>query len=144
MSMTSEKIAETSHYLGIDFGQAEVGLALADEETKLAFAYKKVKNDKYLILRLSDEIRLNNVKVAVVGIPSYFKQKAEEYGGVKLGRLLEEELGIRVEYFNEMFTTKMAQANLAEKGLKAVKRYDDQEAARIILQEWLDSRKSLE
>lgn len=139
MSIDDNKTAEVSHYLGIDFGQSEVGLAMADEETKIAFAYKKVKNDKYLISRLSDEIRLNNVKVAIIGVPSYFKQKAEEYGGIRLGRLLGKKLKIQVEYFNEMFTTKMAQANLIEKGIRGVKRYDNQESARIILQEWMDN-----
>lgn len=143
MSITSEKIAEANHYLGIDFGLAEVGLALADFETKMAFTYKAIRNDKDLMLKLREEIRVNNVKVAVIGIPAYFKQKGEEYAGVRLGRSLEKELGIRVEYFNEMFTTKMAQANLVEKGVKGVKRYDDQEAARIILQEWLDNREKL-
>jgi len=47
-----------------------------------------------------------------------------------------------VEYQNEMFTTKMAQANLIERGEKGVSQHDDEEAARIILQEWLD-RKNL-
>ena len=45
---------------------------------------------------------------------------------------------IRIEYQNEMFTTKMAQANLIERGVKHVSLHDDEEAARIILQEWLD------
>ena len=34
--------------------------------------------------------------------------------------------------------TKMAQQNLIERGMKNVSKYDDEEAARIILQEWLD------
>jgi len=40
-----------------------------------------------------------------------------------------------------MFTTKIAETNLAEKGIKKIKKYDDQEAARIILQEWLNNVK---
>jgi RNase H-fold protein (predicted Holliday junction resolvase) len=51
-------------------------------------------------------------------------------------------LGVDVEYEEEMFTTKMAENNLKERGEKNIQKYDDQEAARIILQSWLDSRKS--
>jgi len=47
---------------------------------------------------------------------------------------------MEVEYQNEMFTTKIAQANLMEKGIKSIKKYDDMEAARIILQSWLDKK----
>jgi RNase H-fold protein (predicted Holliday junction resolvase) len=40
-----------------------------------------------------------------------------------------------------MFTTREAQRNLIEKGVKGIKKYDDQEAARIILQNWLERQK---
>ncbi len=56
----------------------------------------------------------------------------------EIGKKMEKELGVPVLYHEEMFTTKMAQDNLKEKGVKGVKKYDDQEAARIILQSWLD------
>jgi len=39
-----------------------------------------------------------------------------------------------------MFSTKMAQANLLEKGMKNVGKFDDQESAKIILQSWLDKK----
>jgi RNase H-fold protein (predicted Holliday junction resolvase) len=37
-----------------------------------------------------------------------------------------------------MFTTKMAQENIKKRGEKNISKMDDQEAARIILQSWLD------
>jgi len=40
-----------------------------------------------------------------------------------------------------MFSTKMAHFNLKKQGKKEIKKYDDKEAARIILQEWLDNKK---
>jgi RNase H-fold protein (predicted Holliday junction resolvase) len=48
---------------------------------------------------------------------------------------------MKIEYQEEMFTTKQAQRNLIEKGVKGIKKFDDQEAARIILQGWLDKKK---
>ena len=62
-----------------------------------------------------------------------------EYEGEKLGKLLQAFLPeIAIAYQDEMFTTKMAQHNLIERGMKNVSKHDDEEAARIILQEWLD------
>ncbi len=50
---------------------------------------------------------------------------------------------MRVHFIPEMFTTRMAQANLRERGLSKEIGFDDQEAARILLQEWLDTQKKL-
>lgn len=140
MSIGSDKTAEIKHILGIDYGASDIGLALADEETKIAFAYKTLKNDKNFLQNLAQIIEKENVKTVVIGIPSYINKESVEYDAERLGKFIEENLKIEVEYENEMFTTKMAQAKLIEKGVKGIKRYDDQEAARIILQEWLDKQ----
>ncbi|MCX6765694.1 MAG: Holliday junction resolvase RuvX [Candidatus Moranbacteria bacterium] len=138
MSIGSENSAKISHYLGIDYGKSDVGLALADEETKIAFADKTIKNDKNFLQNLTEIIEQENVKTVIIGIPSYINRQEVDYDGEKLGRFLEKNLGVEVEYQNEMFTTKIAQDHLIEKHIKGIKRFDDQEAARIILQEWLD------
>lgn len=133
-----EKEESQGGYLGVDYGTAKVGLALADPETKIAFAYKTLENTAALVAKLAEIIQQENVGTVVIGIPSYINREEIEYDGERLGKLLEEALDVQVEYQNEMFTTKMAQANLIEKGVKGIKKFDDQEAARIILQEWLD------
>lgn len=135
----SQKNTEIGHYLGIDYGKTDVGLALADEETKIAFIYKALKNDKNFLQNLAEIIEKENVKTVIIGVPSYINREQTEYDSEKLGKLIEENLKVEVEYQNEMFTTKMAQAKLIEKGVKGVKKYDDQEAAKIILQEYLDN-----
>jgi len=139
MSIDSQKEAQISYYLGIDYGKADVGLALADEETKIAFIHKTLKNDKNFLQNLAEIINRENVKTVVIGIPSYINREEVEYDAEKLGKFLEANLAVKVHYQNEMFTTKMAQAKLIEKGVKGIKKYDDQEAARIILQEWLEN-----
>lgn len=138
MSIDPQKNTEISHFLGIDYGKSDVGLALADEETKIAFIYKTLKNDKNFLQNLAEIIKKENVKTVIIGVPSYINREQVEYDSEKLGKFIEENLKVEVEYQNEMFTTKIAQAKLIEKGVKGIKRYDDQEAARIILQEWLD------
>ena len=136
--MITKKERETFNYLGVDWGKADIGLALADGETRIAFAYKTLNNDKDFLQKLAKIIAKENIKKAIIGIPSHINREEIEYDGETLGKIMEANLGVNVYYQNEMFTTKMAQANLIEKGVKKIKRYDDQEAARIILQEWLD------
>ncbi len=138
MPTDHQKNQEIIHFLGVDYGKADVGLALADEETKIAFIYKTLKNDKNFLQNLAEIIERENVKTVVIGVPSYVNREQVEYDSERLGKWVENNLKIEVVYQNEMFTTKMAQAKLIEKGVKGVKRYDDQEAARIILQEWMD------
>lgn len=140
MSITSQKTAKISHILGIDFGKSKIGLALADTETKIAFAYGAIKNDKNLLKNLAEIIQKENVEKVVIGVPGYILlYDDEEYDQKSLGKLLETSLGIEVHFAEEMFTTKMAQDNLKQKGAKKISKIDDQEAARIILQSWLDN-----
>lgn len=124
--------------MAIDYGRARVGLALADSETKIAFAYKILDNNKELFQKLAEIITGENVKKVIIGLPSYANGKTIGYEAERVGNAIKEGTGADVEYQNEMFTTKMAQENLIERGVKGVKKYDDQEAARIILQSWLD------
>lgn len=125
-------------YLGIDWGAVNVGVAIADGETKVALAYGILKNDKHLLEKLGEIVSKENITDVIIGIPSYINRKEVEYEGEKLGKLIEKLFSVNVVYQNEMFTTKIAQARLIELGEKKVSKRDDAEAARIILQEWLD------
>lgn len=129
----------TRYFLGIDWGQSKVGIALADEETRLAFGVDTLRNNNELVSLLGGIIRKHGVETVIIGIPSYVNREEVEYGGERLGHELEKQFGIRVVYQNEMFTTKMARQNLMVQGVRGLDAHDDREAARIILQEWLDS-----
>jgi putative transcription antitermination factor YqgF len=132
--------AKISHFLGIDYGDADIGLSLADSETRMAFAYGKIKNGKRLLQKIAEILERENVEAIIIGVPSYINRNGVKYEGEKIGEILEKKLKVKVYYQNEMFTTKMAQANLIEKGIKGIKKHDDEEAARIILQDWLDKK----
>ncbi len=138
--MKEKKKYEAFNYLGLDWGKTNIGLALADGETRIALAYGTLKNENNFMKELEKIIRDKNIREVVIGIPSYINRERVEYEGETLGKIIEANLNVGVHYQNEMFTTKMAQANLIEKGAKKIKNYDDQEAARIILQDWLDKR----
>lgn len=131
MSIASSKKPITSHYLGVDFGKAKIGLAVADSETRIAFSYGVLKNDKKLLQKLQEIVEKNNISKIIIGMTG-----VETRHGVSLL----EKLNIPIEFQNEMFSTLEAERNLKERGAKKIKRFDDQEAARIILQSWLDKK----
>ncbi|MGB5018360.1 MAG: RuvX/YqgF family protein [Candidatus Moraniibacteriota bacterium] len=140
-----------NNYLGVDWGSSKVGIALAHAETGVALAYSTLRNDEFFMDNLLRLIALEDIGTVVIGIstrnalrsnaggPSHVNREEVEYEGEKLGKLIREQLpGTHIAYQDEMFTTKMAQANLIERGEKHVGRHDDAEAARIILQSYMD------
>jgi len=127
--------------LGIDYGQSKVGLAIGDSETRMAFSYATLENDKNFLQKLAEVIEKEDISKVIIGIPSHINREQAVYPGEKLGKFLKEKLNVEVEYQDEAFTTQQAQRNLIEKGVKGIKRFDDREAARIILQDWLDKKK---
>ncbi|TAK96177.1 Holliday junction resolvase RuvX [Patescibacteria group bacterium] len=133
---------EVRKILGIDYGTANLGLALADLETRMAFTYTTLRNDNQLVEKISAIIVKENIEKIIIGTPMHENQ-AGTLAVEKFGGMLTEKTGVSVEYQNEMFTTQSAQRNLIEKGEKRVSKQDDAEAARIILQEWLDKTYSV-
>lgn len=125
-------------YLGIDWGEKKVGVAVADSETKMALSLTTLPNDRYLLESLAGIIEERNVREIVIGIPSHVNREHVEYGGEKLGNMISERFCLPIRYENEMFTTKMARAELAESGVRGhLDRLDDTIAARIILESFL-------
>ena len=126
------------NYLGIDWGKRDVGIALAHAETRLAIAFATEHNDAGLLDRLRSLIMSEAIGTVVIGVPTHVNRAEVVYPGEVFGRTLAEATGVKVFYQDEMFTTKLAQQALIERGERHVSQKDDAEAARIILQEWLD------
>lgn len=127
------------NYLGLDWGEKEIGVALAHAETRLALALAILPNNHQLWEKLSQLLSENEVGTIVVGVPQY-----QEQGTVTRAEAFSQELqkhfpGVTVTLANEMFTSKIAETNLRETGKKSVP--DHAEAARIILSEWLEQGK---
>ena len=127
---------ETKNFLAIDWGRAKVGVALAHAETRIAVPYGIWPVDENLWPILEEIIRIEEIGTVILGDPEHPEADfAEELAEVK-----EKLTSLRVEVImqNEMFTSKMAQANRLEAAKKAIQAYDDAEAARIMLTDWLD------
>jgi putative holliday junction resolvase len=146
MSIQVSKKPTTSHILGIDYGKSKIGLAMADSETRIAFGYGALENDKNFLQKLTGIIEQENISKVIIGAQScrgFTSTNIDVLSRQKLENFLRKNLKVEVEYQDEMFTTLEAQRNLKEKGAKGIKRFDDQEAARLILQGWLDNSRNM-
>lgn len=132
-------MADRENYLGIDWGRAKVGVALAHAETHLAMAYGVLKNDEKLLENMGVLIEKEEIGTVVIGVHQRGVYEGEREGE-QFGELLSIRFGVGVAYQDEMFTSKMAQQNLISQGEKHVSTHDDAEAASILLQSWLDRK----
>lgn len=150
VSANSDKTLESENemvlgsYLGVDFGKAKIGLAIADEETKMAFAFDTLKNDGEFLSKLKEIVLAENVKTIIMGMTAHQNDEESVQEKMNFAQKIEKETGIKVFFQEEMFTTKMAQANIKMRGGKDIAKLDDQESARIILQAWLDKDATFE
>lgn len=129
---------EHSNYLGIDWGVKKIGLALAHDETKVAVAYATLSNDATLWPTLKDILEKEAITLVVVGIPSRRGSDETQHPVQVFAERLREVSGVVVVLADEMFTSKLAQELMKERGEKQVMAHDDAEAAKILLQEWLE------
>lgn len=127
------------NYLGIDWGASKLGVALAHAETRLALAYGVLKNDQKLIEALGTLIEKEGIGTVIIGVHTS-DTFAGKHEGEALGKRLAEQFPVTVAYQDEMFTSKMAQGNLIAQGYRNVAVKDDAEAARILLQSFLEKK----
>ena len=131
--------------LSIDYGDKKTGLAISDEDEKLASRFLTLENksEKNLINEIKNIISENDIQKIILGIPIGFKGESAQTKNIRgFSAKLSENIDIPIVEINEIFTSKMAEENLRKAGVKSenIKKIIDQEAARIILQDYLDKK----
>lgn len=123
--------------LGIDWGEKEIGLALA--RGKIAFPFKTLKRKKDISNKIKEICQENKVKKIVLGLPLTLKGKeGNKVKEVKKFALsLENKLSLPVEFQDERFSTKEAERN---KFFFSNFKDLHQKSAQIILQGYLESK----
>lgn len=130
--------------LGLDIGQKTIGLAISDPLGFTAQGIKTIhrKNKKADIEELKKVCKEYEVETLVVGLPKnmdntigFAGQKIQEFSS-----LIEEELGLKLEFWDERLTTVAAHRAMLEADLSRGKRKKivDKVAATYILQGYLD------
>jgi putative Holliday junction resolvase len=136
---------ETKNILGVDLGEARVGVAVSDDLGMLAHPLETIdvrKQDP--MARLLELIALRSVPIVVVGMPrnmdGSFGPAAES--AKAFIEKLREKSGCRVISWDERLTTVSAQRMLHQAGRKAKehRKVIDQVAAQVLLQSWLDAQ----
>ena len=127
-----------ANYLGIDYGIKRIGLAIGDDETKIARPHSTVSPEE-----LSAVLKKEGPFAAVVvGLPRNLS------GGntpqtLAVQRFTDDVLWrkhkIEAQFQDEAATSSVAEERLKESGKKYSKADIDAEAASIILQDYLDT-----
>ena len=137
-----------SRIVGIDPGEARIGLAISDEEQSIAFPRETIAAGRGIeeaAQRVRDALADEEVETLVVGLP--LRLDATEGESARraraLGEALRRELDIEVIYWDERMTTLAAERSLREMGRRGIRKREvvDQSAATILLQGYLDAKK---
>jgi putative holliday junction resolvase len=136
--------------MAIDYGTKRVGVAISDELGIFAFAKGVMDSTPDLAKQILLRAQQEGVSKVLLGLPKSLKNEDSEMTkqvrgfGNKLEQLLAE-AGLEFEFRDERLTSVMANANIAISGLgkkrKADKSLRDEEAARILLQDYLDQHR---
>jgi putative Holliday junction resolvase len=134
----------SERWLGVDYGDVRIGLALSDELALLAHPAATLANDGSTLVTIRDLVIRKQVTGIVVGVPRNMNgtfgpsaDKAKKFGE-ELRKHLPEQ---RLIFWDERLTTAEAQRVLhgAGKNIKSSRPVLDQVAAQILLQSYLDS-----
>jgi len=139
---------DLSRILAIDYGTKRIGIAISDPLRMFATPRGIIENGLRMMNELKELITSENVSTVIVGIPRTLSNTESEMTAEvirfrdKLIQFLTP-LGVSVISRDERLTSIMAETNIRSRELPKMKREKkslrDEEAARILLQEYLDS-----
>lgn len=140
-------------FLGVDYGFERAGIAISDAAGLLAWPLAVLELQKFHTRKLLlDELaRLaldNGCKGIVIGLPLHVDGTENNMCASirKVAARIGRRCGLPLFFMPETLSTEEARANLLASGLrgKELKAALDQEAARIILQAWLENGRGRE
>jgi len=133
--------------LAIDYGQKRVGIAVTDRLQLIANGLTTILTPEIFSF-LENYTKQEPVDVFVVGLPKQMNNEPSEsmkYITPFVNGLKKRYPSIPVVFFDERFTSKIAQQTMLDSGLHKKKRQDkalvDQISATIILQSYLESKR---
>lgn len=126
----------------IDFGEKRIGIAVSDQNRKIALPVDIVEGGKKAIQNIKASLPLKEVDLILVGLPLEMSGKKGPMA-VKVeqfAKTLEEALGIPILLVDERLSSKGADVQLKEISLNRKARSEkiDMVAATLLLQTYLD------
>ena len=131
--------------LGVDWGEARIGLAVSDETGTIASPYKVIPNDADAAKAVVNAAAVTGAEEIVIGYPLTLTG-AEGPAAERVrnfARDVQSRVSVPIKLVDERFTTKAAEAKLRAAGASAdrIKKTADAAAAALILQTYLDVSK---
>lgn len=128
-------------WLGLDYGLRRIGVAAGSGSLALAVATHREGRDGSVLAFLRALVEERGAEGFVVGLPLTADGREGDMAARarKFAARLEDEFGLPVVLWDERFSSAEADRGLAE-AARPPREARDAEAARIILQSWLDSR----
>ena len=158
-SETSKKFTEgkIKRVLGLDVGDSRIGVAISDElriTTRGLLTIERTTN-RADIQRIVDIARENDCSGVVVGLPlnlsgddSVQTSKVRVFARDLVNKFFSypKEERVKVYLFDERFSTRIADETLTEMGVSDKKKRTiiDQQAAAIILEDWMNANRGVE
>lgn len=141
--------------LSIDYGTKRIGLAVSDPSRNFAFPCGVIQNKglKHVLSCISDIVTQKEIDLIVIGMPydqrsgEVKKQRSKEKESMeeivcKFIEQLKNEIKIPVETIDESLSSFAAEERLKETmSAKDLKKFVDQEAARLLLEEFIQKAK---
>lgn len=135
-----------SRIVGVDPGEARIGIAISDEDASIAFPRETIPargGVPEAVRRVREALADEEVSMAVVGLPLRLDGTEGEAArrARSFGEALGQELQVPIVYWDERLTTVAAERSLREMGRRGSKQREvvDQSAATILLQGYLDA-----
>lgn len=135
-------------WMALDHGTKKIGIAFSDELEILANPYEVWPQEgEATLAKLVKLARTEGVQALLVGLPCH--KDGAESETAPLARTFGQELstrtGLPLRFLNEHLSSQEAERLLAQRGVKPKDRKAklDAAAAAVILQEWLEQRRSL-
>lgn len=132
--------------LALDYGRKRTGIAVTDELQIIATGLTTIHSNDVLKF-IKDYIKTEDVECIVVGEPKDMKNQPSEasrYIEPFVGALRKKFPEMKIERFDERFTSVMAHDAMLAGGLKKTKRQDkalvDKISATLILQSYMHSK----
>src|SRR5688572_16686913 len=130
--------------IGLDWGTVRVGIAMSDEEKRLAFPLQYTLETKKANEEIAKLVKEYQVEKIVIGLPLSLsgKETTSSKKVKQFGNKLEKILNIKIDYFDERFSTVASTHALREQDIKEKEQRSikDNIAAALLLQKYLEKK----
>lgn len=129
------------NFLALDVGEKRIGVALADDQVRIAIAYDTLDVDGSEIQQIADLVTKESIDTIVVGYPrNQSGETTQQTAYVEQFAAKLKDISSHIEFQDESLTSVEAEKYLKSHNEDYQKSDIDSLAASLILQDYLESR----